>query len=315
MNAKAMPGAPISLSAAKRPEFDSTLAEAIFETVAYADIFDYPLTAVEIQRYLIKQAASRASVQDALEHDPSLVERLSPSDEFFCLTGREAIVVIRRQRESLARRYWPRAQRYGRIIASLPFVQMVAITGELAMDNVRDKSDIDFFIVTEHRRLWLCRLFVVGVVHLAATFGDTVCPNYLLSERALAISERDLYSAHEVVQMIPLAGLDLYAKFRQANRWVYDFLPNAAGAPRQMPALPHARPVRALTESALRTPAGAFLEKWERGRKLKKFAGMSRIHREASFSSDWCKGHVHDHGRLILAAFEAHKTEIEGSGR
>src|SRR6185437_13782883 len=150
---------------------------------------------------------------------------------------------VRLQREALAARFWPRAQRYGRMIASLPFVRMVAVTGELAMDNVRDTSDIDFFIVTEHRRLWLCRLFVLSIVHVAARFGYTVCPNYLLSERSLAITERDLYSAHEVVQMVPLSGLDVYKQFRLANKWVYEFLPNAVSAPRELPALPHGRPI------------------------------------------------------------------------
>jgi hypothetical protein len=315
VNAKSLPETTVMLPIAKRPALDRALADAIIETVAYADIFDYPLTLPEIHRYLIDRPASRETVQAALDQDPTLAERLSRTDAYFALAGRQSIVAIRRQREVLAERFWLRARRYGRMISSLPFVRMVAVTGELAMDNVRDESDIDFFIVTEHRRLWLCRLFVLGIVRAAARFGDTVCPNYLLSERALAITERDLYSAHEVVQMVPLSGIDTYAQFRQVNKWVYEFLPNAVSAPRQLSSTPHARPVRALTESALRTPAGGLLERWESRRKLRKFSAMSQAHREASFSADWCKGHVHDHGRLILAAFEAHKSEIEGSGR
>lgn len=316
VNAKTLPAAPISIkrAATAKPEAaDAALTNAIIETVAYADIFDYPLTAAEIHRYLIGQRRSREAVQAALDDNATIAARLRRNDDLYALAGREAIVTTRQQRQRLSSRFWPRARRYGRLIASLPFVKMVAVTGELAMDNVRERSDIDYFIVTEHRRLWLCRLFVIGVVHLAARFGDTVCPNYLLSERTLAISERDLYSAHEVVQMIPLSGLDTYARFRQLNQWVYDFLPNAVGAPRQLRTLPHARPARALAEGALRTRAGAFLEGWESGRKMRKFAAMTFQHREASFSPDWCKGHVHDHSRLILAAFEEHKAGIEGN--
>ena len=122
----------------------------------------------------------------------------------------------------------------------------------------------------------------------AARFGDTVCPNYLLSERALAITERGLYSAHEVVQMVPLSGIDTYAQFRQANTWVYGFLPNAVSATRQLSSTPHARPIRALTESALRTSAEGLFERWESRRKLRKFSAMSQVHREASFSANWC---------------------------
>jgi hypothetical protein len=315
VNANTLPSAPISIKrATAKPEAsDRALINAIVETVAYADIFDYPLTAAEIHRYLIGQRCSREAVQTALDEDATLNKHLRRTDDLYALAGREAIVRTRQQRQRLSGRFWPRAWRYGRMIASLPFVKMVAVTGELAMDNVRERSDIDYFIVTEHRRLWLCRLFVLGIVHLAARFGDTVCPNYLLSERALELSERDLYSAHEVVQMIPLSGLDTYARFRRLNQWVYDFLPNAVSAPRQLRTVPQARPIRALTERALRTRAGALLEGWESGRKMRKFAAMTFQHREASFSPDWCKGHVHDHSRLILAAFEEHKAGIEGN--
>jgi hypothetical protein len=315
VNAKTLPSAPISIKrgTAKPAAPNDALINAIVETVAYADIFDYPLTAAEIHRYLIGRRCSRDAVQVALDDDAAHAERLCQTAGFYTLAGREAIATTRQQRLRLSTRFWPRARRYGRMIASLPFVKMVAVTGELAMDNVRESSDIDYFIVTEHRRLWLCRLFVLGIVHVAARFGDTVCPNYLLSERMLALSERDLYSAHEVVQMVPLSGFDTYARFRQLNQWVYDFLPNAVGAPRQLRTMPQARPVRAIAESALRTRAGALLERWESGRKMRKFAGMSVQHREASFSLDWCKGHVHDHSRLILAAFEEHKASIEGN--
>jgi hypothetical protein len=315
VNAKTLPAAPISIqrgSSAKSAVADQALINAILETVTYADIFDYPLTTAEIHRYLIGQRCSREAVQAALDDAAIIPERLRRTDDLYALADREAIVTTRRQRQRLSGRFWPRARRYGRMIASLPFVKMVAVTGELAMDNVRESSDIDYFIVTEHRRLWLCRLFVLGVVHLAARFGDTVCPNYLLSERTLTLSERDLYSAHEVVQMIPLSGLDTYARFRQLNQWVYDFLPNAVGAPRQLRTLPQARPARALAERALRTRVGSLLEGWESGRKMRKFAAMTFQHREASFSLDWCKGHVHDHSRLILAAFEEHRAGIEG---
>jgi hypothetical protein len=294
---------------------EHALIDAIVQTVAYADIFDYPLTADEVHRYLIEHAVSRDRVLAALSVMTGESSQLAQQDEYFTLTGREKIVDARRERSQRANRYWVRALRYGRLISSLPFVRMVAVTGELAMDNVRDGSDIDYFIVTEHRRLWLCRLMVVAVVRLAKLSGDIVCPNYLLSERVLSLSERDLYTAHEVVQMVPLSGKETYTRFRQANRWVYEFLPNAVSAPREVQARPHGRPARALAESALRTFAGEALERWESNRKLRKFAADSRQHAEASFSPDWCKGHVHDHGRLILAAFNAHGTDLEGTAR
>ncbi|HET7034465.1 MAG TPA: hypothetical protein VFI42_02180 [Thermomicrobiaceae bacterium] len=280
--------------------------------MAYADIFDYPLTLPEIHRYLIGLAVSRDSVRTGIEHELVPAGRLVVRDGYYALPGREAAVAARLERRERAARVWPRALRYGRLIASLPFVRLVAVTGELAMDNVRPESDIDFFVVTEHRRLWLCRALILGVVHAAARLGDTICPNYLLSERALALDDGDLYSAHEIAQMIPLAGLETYARFRQLNPWVFDYLPNAAAMPRDLRARPTARPARALAESALRTPAGTALERWESGRKLRRFRAEARGHAEASFTLDWCKGHVHDHGQLILEAFARRTPALAG---
>jgi hypothetical protein len=113
--------------------------------------------------------------------------------------------------------------------------------------------------------------------------------------------------------MIPVSGVEVYSRFRQANRWAFDFLPNAVSAPREMRARPHGRPARALAEATLRTPVGNMLERWERGRKLRKFSGVTQHHAEASFTADWCKGHVHDHGQLILAAFNARGADLEGA--
>ena len=105
--------------------------------------------------------------------------------------------------------------------------------------------------------------------------------------------------------MIPISGLEIYARFRQQNRWVHEFLPNAVSTQRDLHARPRGRPVRAALESLLRTPVGAVIEGWEMQRKLQKFAGDAVKHTEASFSADWCKGHIHDHGKLILATYQA----------
>jgi hypothetical protein len=64
---------------------------------------------------------------------------------------------------------------------------------------------------------------------LAWRRGVHLCPNFLLTENALKISEENLYTAHEVVQMIPLYGFGTYRKFRKLNAWTTSYLPNANG--------------------------------------------------------------------------------------
>ncbi|RME45307.1 MAG: hypothetical protein D6796_10660, partial [Caldilineae bacterium] len=205
------------------------LLRAILRALAYADIFDYPLTAAEIHRYL-EVPASLERVQEVLQDGRLSPTRFRRCDGFFTLPGREAIVETRRRRAVLSAQQWPRAHRYGRWIAALPFVRMVAVTGSLAVDNVEPGTDIDYLIVTEAGRLWLCRAMVIGLVRLAALWGDEVCPNYFITENALHFAERTLYTAHELAQMVPLAGAATYHRIRRLNAWAATFLPNAAGS-------------------------------------------------------------------------------------
>jgi len=72
---------------------------------------------------------------------------------------------LRKRRAEVAARLWPEAIRCGRSVGRVPFV-MVAVTGALAMDNVDEGADLDYLIVTEPGRVWLCRLLIVQLVRL-----------------------------------------------------------------------------------------------------------------------------------------------------
>jgi len=165
-------------------------------------------------------------------------------------------------------------------------------------------GDIDYLVVTEPGRLWLCRAVIVGLVRVAALKGTELCPNYLLSEHALVLNERNLFTAHEVAQMVPLAGQQTYQRMRDLNRWTDTYLPNAAGAPRRLAAVePGRRRTRGLVERTLRSRICSPLERWEMRRKMKKLGTRSDGHAEAAFGPDWCKGHFGDHGQATLARY------------
>src|ERR1700752_464147 len=90
----------------------ATLERAILETVAYADVFEYPLTADEIHRYLVGVSASRAVVRNLL-NGADRPEHVVRNGRYFTLAGREAAVATRRARAASAAPSWQRAVRYG----------------------------------------------------------------------------------------------------------------------------------------------------------------------------------------------------------
>jgi hypothetical protein len=287
----------------------AALERAIVQAVAYADVFDYPLTADEIHRYLIGVPASRGMVRSVLGNGRPAV--LARCGRYFTLEGRESAVDTRRARAPVAADYWRRAVRYGHTMGGLPFVRMVAVTGALAMDNIAD-GDIDYLVVTEPGRLWLCRALIVGLVRVAALQGTELCPNYFLSEEALVLNERNLFTAHEVAQMVPLTGMATYQRLRALNRWTNTYLPNAGGAPRRVaPVEPRPRRARRLLEGTLRSRLCGPIERWEMSRKIRKLGKRGYGHLEAAFGPDWCKGHFGDHGHLTLSRYEERMRALE----
>ena len=302
------------------------LENAIVQSVSYADVFDYPLTADEVHRYLIGVRAGASEVGRALAGSRLVPGRLAHRDGFFTLPGREQIVEVRRQRTVPAKRLWRGAVDYGRRIARLPFVRMVAVTGSLAASNVTRDADVDYLIVTAPRRLWLCRALVIGVVRRAARRGVVLCPNFLLTESALELRQRDLYTAWELAQMVPIAGLETYHRLRRQNSWAGSFLPNAEGVPLEPDPqdnadLPAARSrLTRVAEGILGSPAGGWLEGWERARKVRRLTREAASvayapegsRNEAEFSADWCKGHLGTHRQEVMARYRVRLEELEG---
>ena len=272
----------------------SPLQRAILLSVAYADVFDYPLTTREIHRYCGVKASFTTIYAE--------IQRfgfLSHNADIFTLPGRESLVAVRARRKEISLRLWPYAARYGRAIARLPFIRMVAVTGSLAVNNTENRADIDYFIVTEPGHLWTCRALALTLGRLAVHQGINLCPNYLVTTNTLAFPDRNLYAAHEIAQMIPLYGLVTYAEIRRQNAWVADFLPNAAGTP-PMPAsikmLASPPLLRPIFEAGMQTPPWTWFERWEMERKIRKLSREQGGSDESAFSADVCKGHDQRHG-------------------
>jgi hypothetical protein len=291
-----------------RPTPQPLITEAILRTVAYADVFDYPLTPIELHRYLAGAPASPGELAAPLTSELGRGGRLSYMDGYFCLHGREGLVELRRERAERSARLLPRAIAYGRLLAALPFVRLVALTGSLAVGNSAAAGDIDYLVVTAPGRVWLCRGLAVLLVRWAAGWGDRLCPNYFLAENSLRIEPQDLYRAHELAQMAPLSGRSTYARMRLENSWSLAFLPNSAGPP---PSTPQEEPRlsgaagRRYLETALGGGLGDRLERWEMRRKIRRFAPQAGGGAETSFCADQCKGHFEGHAGRALAAYAA----------
>jgi len=270
--------------------FNGTLERAILETLAYSDIFEYPLRLDELHRYLPLQVEV-ADLSQAIE---LLHDQVGEKEGYYFLTGRENIIEIRKHREAHSQKLFQLALKYGRIMGTLPFIRMVALTGSLAVLNSSDDSDLDFMLVVASGRVWIARAFALLFNRITRLFGYTLCPNLIISENALIWSRHDLYSARELCQMIPVSGMDVYHKLMRANEWVKDFLPNAI-----VQASTTSKDAKTFRQKFLEFPLrgklGDRIASWEMNRKIARFTQQEGFSDETIFSADMCQGNFDHH--------------------
>lgn len=220
------------------------MEKAILRTLAYADIFDYPLRQEEIWRWLTPTdnrpalPAGRQTTYNKKVFEVSLQKlfkagRCKLWDGYYYLTGREQIVELRKQRERWSVSKIKRAKRIARILKFLPWVKLIGITGGLAQNNSHKDDDIDLLFITSRQRVWLTRGFVVLILRLLRLYRrpgkivDMICPNMFIAEESLRMQPEDLFIAHEVCQLKPIFVKNrTYQRFLKANLWVRKFLPN-----------------------------------------------------------------------------------------
>jgi hypothetical protein len=190
---------------------------------------------------------------------------------------------------------------------------MVAITGALAVDNVDSDADIDYLIVTAPRRVWLARSLSIALVYKGRLEHIEICPNYVISIDALDQFDRSFFSAHELAQMVPLHGFDVYDRLLHANRWARSFLPNAfdAGTPKvpRPTGTAHTSRIRQrLKQGTEHLLDGRLGDLWEHRQRTLKIPQLSAeaAYSEvsgAAFTPQRCKGHIDNHSSHIQQAY------------
>lgn len=232
---------------------------SVLRVLAYFDLFSHPLKEEEILKF--------AGCIFSAEEVAQCLARLRRSGTVFCIHGMyslrcDPLLVQRRlEGESRARQLMAKAGRIGRLLYQFPFVRGVAISGSLSKGVAGPDADIDFFIITSRNRLWIARTFmhVLKKISFLAGRQHLLCMNYYVDELALEIAEKNVFTATEVVTLLPIAGKDAFEQFRAANHWAERFFPNE-GIP---PVAEAPRPwlIKGLIENLLNNASGAWLDR------------------------------------------------------
>ncbi len=222
------------------------MEKAILKTLIYADIFDYPLKINEIHKWLVGPPAGRAGrkadliqIEKAIKKK-SLESRVKSQGNYYFLSRRQEIVNKRVRKSKQSESYFRKAKIISYLLKIIPWIKLVGVSGALAMGNAGKKDDIDLVFITQKNRLWTSRLLILGLLSLlgqrrkrqekARKIAGKICCNILLEEDKLEQTNKDLYTAHEVLQMKVLWQRDgIYSKYLEDNQWAFKFLPNWVG--------------------------------------------------------------------------------------
>ncbi len=203
-----------------------SVSKSILKTLLYFDIFNYPLKSLEVYHFLQSNHVTPELIQEKLQSlsNQGLAFQF---DRFYSLQNNTDLVERRLKGNDEAKKYLDLASRQARLIQRFPFVKSVMASGSLSKGYMDDSCDLDFFIITQARRLWIARTLLV--LYKRIFLGNShkfFCVNYFVDECNLEIEEKNIYTATELATLIPLSGNAYYEKLLKANGWMFNYLPN-----------------------------------------------------------------------------------------
>lgn len=289
------------------------MEKAILKTLLYSDIFDYPLTIFEIHKWLIGRKSNLRQVEESVGRLKTKGTVLSVKG-YCVLSKRNSLVKKRLESKYFSKHYFRKAYLISFILKVIPWIKLVGISGGLAMDNAGKMDDIDLFIITSKKRLWISRLFILGILEglgqrrrvsdSKKQAAGKICCNLILEEDKLEQVSKNLFTAHEVLQMKVLWQRgNVYHKFLEDNEWVFKFLPNWIATNTSLRA-PKGRgnlDLKKSQDSYVATFLGMTLEKWAKNFQLRVMQtpkGQERIEEGALYF------HPEDYGQKILAMYD-----------
>ena len=308
------------------------LRNAVLATLAYYDIFDFPLTPLEVYRYLINPArienrsdgVGEIQIGDVMTALDQLVteERTVECNGYYMLSSDRLTIYEKRiAKEKIAAVKWKKLLRIAYWFQAVPFLKAVLVSGSMAMNNADEKSDFDVLVIARSGRLYTCRVilsFIASLFRARRKRYDLVAPdkfcfNHYITDQQLAIKHESLYNAQTYVNLRPMyvrgpVFEELYWENIWLNKYVYNFQPSFLYVRRTI--LP-SRVLMAIArggETILNTFVGNLLEKILRSYQQRRIRGNAATYAPGGrtlFDDLQLEFHPHSAERSIIERYNA----------
>lgn len=211
----------------KLDEENSDLELEILQTIAYFDVFSYPLTEDQLISFLAHKVSTENQLRQALD---LLIEKKlirTTQEYYYSSTRTDVVVADRLQNERRASRMLAHARWISFFLKHVPFVRAVFITGSLSKHVAPDKSDIDYMIVAELNRLWICKMLLTGFRRIFLFNSKKYfCVNLMVTEKGMYFPHHNYFTAIEIATTKVVWNTMAFQKLQTRNNWIYKYLPN-----------------------------------------------------------------------------------------
>ncbi len=216
------------------------LEQSISTTLAYFDVAEFPLTLEELFTFLWLPPTITFS-----EFTAYLVGRQSSRWQcqggYYFLPGRAELIARRQERIVPTEHMLKKARRAVQLVSWVPFLKAVFVCNSVGAENATLTSDIDLFIITAPKRIWLVRFFTHAILRLFGlrTYGKKIsgrmCLCFFVDTEhldlgPLRVVPGDVHFAYWLQQMFVLYDTgDVARQFRRANTWALNYVPGQQG--------------------------------------------------------------------------------------
>lgn len=221
------------------------LRNSILATLVYYDAFDYPLTLIDIHKFLINpgrincvnEGIGSIALSDLVSEIEKLVSSkiLSEKNGFYFISGREGLYDKRIYRQKISDKKWKKFLRLSGWLRASPYMRGFFACGSMALGNAGPTSDFDIFVVSRSGRLYTSRFFLWLISSLLGArrkpsdniAPDKLCFNHYISDGNMFLKYQSLYTAQLYSSLKPVFMPDnVFNDFFRANNWINKYLYN-----------------------------------------------------------------------------------------
>lgn len=217
----------------------NNIEKSILNTIVYFDIFNFPLTQIEIYKnlYSLDVDIGFDEFLSVLENSEILKSEIDSKEGFYFIKGKEDIIYTRKDRYILAYKKYNSAIKYIKKLLYFPCFRSINICNTLAIENSKESSDIDLFIITKHNRIWTARFVAIIISKLLNlrpkknNQKNKICLSFYIDEDNLDIenvSKNDnIYFIYWISQLVNIYDENnIFNKFFDKNIWIKKYIRN-----------------------------------------------------------------------------------------